>query len=808
MFSAPLALLLVAQPLLIRPVRPPIRPAPAPAHVQSDEEILKGVHVAADGAALVEFFRQRVTPSADAERLAKLTTQLSDKSAEVHTKAATELIGIGPLATPALRRVVNHADSEDSVSRARKCLNAIEGANGSAVVQSAVRVLAARRPEGAAEALVTYLPFADDETIVQEIETALQSVGLRDGKLEAALVRALTDRIPIRRSVAARVLSQVGGTQGHTLVRPLLKDAKPSVRMQAALSLADSHDAHAVPVLIELVADLPPDGRRRVEAYLIELAGEWAVKTPQGSDALSGRLRRQLWTAWWQTLDGKQLLEEFSNRTLTNEERDRALAALAKLDDVSPEVRAKASEELIGLGGRAAALLRQTINQGNAKVVGPARQCLAALEGDTAKPLPDAAPRLLALRRPEGAIEALLAYIPFAESDSLTDQLTELLASIGCTDGKADAALVRALEDKVAARRAVAAVALCKGGADDELPAIRKLLRDSDVNVRLRAAIALAQHGEKTAVPVLIALLADLPLERVWEDEEVLATLAGDKAPNERVGSDKASRTASVNAWKAWWGKEEKNVDLAKLTDLTRDSGLLLAIENQTGRVCEMTRGGKIRWKIEGLQWPMDAVVCRNGNVFVIHQSGNWLSMRDRQGKELWQKNCNQAFYCQLLRNGNLFVACRNQTLEFDANGKEVSSQFSQIGWIAGACKFPNGHVGLISNQGHYVRLDASGKQVKTYQATIPGGASNAEVLPGDRVVATLNIGRVAEYDDKGKTLWETNVVNPAFPHRLPNGHTLVPQNGMNLIHELDGKGKIVADKKDLECRPWRIRRR
>ena len=43
-------------------------------------------------------------------------------------------------------------------------------------------------------------------------------------------------------------------------------------------------------------------------------------------------------------------------------------------------------------------------------------------------------------------------------------------------------------------------------------------------------------------------------------------------------------------------------------------------------------------------------------------------------------------------------------------------------------------------------------------------------------MVASLNIGRVTEYDNKGKTVWETNVVNPAFPHRLSNGHTLVAQ--------------------------------
>ena len=202
-------------------------------------------------------------------------------------------------------------------------------------------------------------------------------------------------------------------------------------------------------------------------------------------------------------------------------------------------------------------------------------------------------------------------------------------------------------------------------------------------------------------------------------------------------------------------------------------------------------------------------MVCRNGNVFVTHQNHNQVSLWSRQGKELWTRQCNMPFACQQLRNGNIFVVCRNHVAEYDSNGKEVSSQVHNVGWIVGGYKFPNGQVGLFTQQGRYLRLDAAGKQVKTYQVTFQGGvAMNSEVLPGDRVVTSLNIGRVAEYDSKGKTVWETNVANPACPHRLPNGHTLVAQNGANHLYEMDRKGKIVVEKKDLEYRPWRIRRR
>ncbi|MHB1424722.1 MAG: HEAT repeat domain-containing protein [Gemmataceae bacterium] len=811
-----LAFLLIAQPVPMNLTAPASRPAPAVAAVNNDEQILKDYHLVSSGADLLTFFRQRGTLSATVEHLAQLTKQLNDKSEAVYAKAMAELIGLGPLAAPALRQAFNYADNEEALTRARKCLQAIEGASGSAVVQSAVRMLAVRRPEGAIEELIAYLPFADDETVVQEVESALLALGMRDGKPESALLRALSDSAPIRRGIAARVLCQIGGKEGIAAVRPLLKDGRPTVRMAAALSLANKHDTEALTVLINLIAELPPEGRKRVEEYLSELAGEWTVKTPQGSDGMSGRLRRELWSAWWHALDGNQLLEEFRGRTLSDEERSRALSLIDKLGDASAAVRTKAGEELIGMGPRTASLLRQTIERQDAanserqrRLIASAQQCLTSLEGESAKPLPEAAPRLLVLRRPRGTVEALLAYIPFVESETLAAQITDLLASVGCSDGKADPALVRALEDKVSERRAAAAVALCKGKAN-ELAAVRKLLSDSDAVVRLRAAVALAERGDKSAVPVLIALLADLPLERVWEAEDVLTTLAGDNAPNQQAGNDKACRAASVKAWNAWWSKEEKNVDLAKLSDAERGNGLLLAIDMHAGKVLEVSRDGRVRWQLQGPQWPWDAVVSRNGNVFVVHGNTNQVSLWTRQGKELWQKSCNMPFACQQLRNGNFFVVCRQQVIEFDPNGKEVSSrQMPNLNWIVGGCQFPNGHVGLLSQQGQYVRLDTTGKEVKTFSVNCQGGvAMQAEVLPGDRVLASLNINRVAEYDDKGKMRWESNIVNPAVPHRLPNGHTLVAQNGMNHLYELDRNGKPVSEKKDLEYRPWRIRRR
>src|SRR5262249_4877603 len=420
-------------------------------------------------------------------------------------------------------------------TRARACLRSIEGQSGANLVINAARLLASRKAQGAAGVLLGYLPYAEDNNTFAEIEAALVAVGLKDGKPDPALVKAIKDRVSLRRGAAARVICEVGGAAFHPYIRPLLKDPKPSVRLRAALALVGAYDAEAIPVLIDLLADLQPALRNQAEDYLTHLAGEWAVSGPRGNDQMSRRLRRDVWAAWWKQTDGAGLLDEFKTRTPSDSEIEKVTALIKKLDAPSAEARDSASQEIIGFGRKASSLLRQAVHQNHPRISPFAARCLEAIEKDTPNPLPAAAPRLLALRRPEGTVEALLGYLPCCESEDVATQLIDVLATVGAPGGKASEALTRALEDRIAARRAAAAVALCKARATGQLANIGKLLEDPDTSVRLRAAQGLAALGQKPAVPVLIALLADLPLEQVWEVEDYLSQVAGDKTPSQFV---------------------------------------------------------------------------------------------------------------------------------------------------------------------------------------------------------------------------------------------------------------------------------
>ncbi|MFO0846465.1 MAG: HEAT repeat domain-containing protein [Gemmataceae bacterium] len=780
-----------------------------------DENLLRAARLATSDAGLLDFFRKRTPPAAPRSRIDDMVKRLSSGEPAQRDTAQAELTAVGQPAVPALRTAANNVDDADGSARARACLGNIEGVPAANLVTHAARLLAQRKPAGAAEALIGYLPFAEDDPTFQEVEHALVAVALRDGKPDPALVQALQDKLPLRRGTAAQVICQAGGAALHGAVRPLLKDPRPSVRLRAALGLVGAYDAEAIPVLIDLLAELQPKLRQQAEEYLTQLAGEWAVAGPKGNDVMSRQLRRDIWAAWWKNTDGERLLDEFKSRATSDDDLLRVTALIAKLGDDKPEARDAAVAELIGLGKSAASLLRRAVNDADPRVSPLAGRCLDAIEKDAPAALPAAAPRLLGLRKPPGTVETLLMYLPFCESADLAEQLTDSLSAVAAPGGKPDEALVKALEGKVATRRALAVLALCRARAVGEFArrpqAAQGPRRDGAGSAPPRGW----RRWARDAVPAMIGLLKDLPLALAWEVEDYLGDLAGDRAPLEAVSEDPASRAKAAAAWGRWWGDSHKSVALGAAAG-RRESGHYLLVENYNqafgrGRVLEVDQSGKTLWEVRDLNFPNDAQVLRNGHVLVIEQQSR-LSERDRSGKVVGlDRHYPNVFHAERLRDGTTFVACRNQLLLIDAKGNPTMTYNYTSNTILAARRFRDGTMGLLSYGGQYVRIDRSGKEVKNAQ--LPGwgnvSANGAELLPGDRVViADGRFNRLVELGLDGKAAWECPITYPLSPTLAPNGHVVVTGMNNTAIYEVDRKGKVVKDWKGFDFRPFRAVRR
>src|SRR6185437_15303557 len=96
-----------------------------------------------------------------------------------------------------------------------------------------------------------------DETGQAEVQQALNTVAFKDGKPEPVVVRALTDEQGARRAAAAEALCLGGDRERLPTIRKLLSDSEPAVRLKTALALAGIRERAAVPVLIELIGELP-----------------------------------------------------------------------------------------------------------------------------------------------------------------------------------------------------------------------------------------------------------------------------------------------------------------------------------------------------------------------------------------------------------------------------------------------------------------------------------------------------------------------------------------------------------------------
>jgi HEAT repeat protein len=754
---------------------------------------------------LLDFFRKRAQPPPGRAAIEQLARALGSESATGADAAQRELVSIGAPVVPVLREVANRVDAVRSSQRARQILELIEGPSADRLPIEAARLLAARKPRGAAEAILGYLPFADNDVVVEELVTALTAVALRDGKGDPALLAALKGPRAFGRAVAARALCKAAGTSSWDAVRPLLADSEPSIRLQAALALADAHDSQAIGVLIECLADGPPQLAGRAEGYLTALAGEWAVHGPPGNDLVSRELRRELWATWWKKTSGELLLRELQARTLTDAEVQRARALLHKLETETGETAASAARDLVALGPRVSPLLRRAVRQEHPRLSPAAARCLDGIEREyPPAPLPEALFRMLSLRRPEGTVPALLAFVPCAEDDETVGRVEGVLRSVGVVDGKADEALVKALQDACGIRRAVAAVALWQGRAKDLLPAVRKVLADRDIDVRQRVARELASAGDREAAVVLAGLLELLPEERAWEIEEQLERLAGDNAPA-AVTDTPLDWKKVAGAWKEWW---QGNRDRVAMTSSFAPSsggslrGFTLLVKPLASSVIELGPDGKQRWALTGLQFPLDAQVLANQHVLVAEL--NRVTERDLRGKILWQKEVPQPLCLQRLANGNTLIASDNLLLEIDRRGKEVLRV--TLPGIAAARRLPDGRVVAFDRQ-NIIQMDRTGREVKRASVRVGGAGANEVLDNGHVLTVSPGRGNMTEFDVDGKEIGRFELPGASHAFRLPNGHTLVLTIMGNRYVELDKNYKPIKETA-LADAVFRVKRR
>ena len=263
-----------------------------------DEAILRRAGVPLEADALVQFFQKRCLAEKDRADIAKLIRQVGAADYRTREKATLDLVKRGPAVLEMLRAAP--AGDTEVQSRLESSIRRIHEKEVNPGVRAiAVRVLAQRKP-GSAETLLAYLPFADDERVIDEIRWQLIKHARKDGKPDPALAAALSDRAPPRRAGAAEALARVAGAEHQDALRKLLADADPSVRYHTARGLAFAKEPGAVPVLIDALTELPINAAWQAEDFLLRLAGATTPPTtPMGNDKEARARCKAAWQLWW-----------------------------------------------------------------------------------------------------------------------------------------------------------------------------------------------------------------------------------------------------------------------------------------------------------------------------------------------------------------------------------------------------------------------------------------------------------------------------------------------------------------------------
>jgi hypothetical protein len=509
-------------------------------------------------------------------------------------------------------------------------------------------------------------------------------------------------------------------------------------------------------------------------------------------------------------IDGPALLEYFRRRTPSDAEQKALKQRAQQLGSDAFPLRRLATDELIRAGRSSLPYLRDMATHKDAETARRASYCIQAIEQHTRLGLSATASRVLAERNVSGALETLLAYLPFVDEPWVEEEVRMSIKRLGLVGGKAAPVLEQALGDPESKRRVAAAWIVGLSTDSEQRAKVLPRLADAAPEVRFHAAASLLASRESAAVPTLIDLVGAPPLDLAWRAEDLLFRVAGDQGPS--VWLDRANDNSGAkvkSAWIAWWNANQSRIDWKALTLDEQALGLTLVVENQRadgGRLYETNAAGQVRWEIS-VQNPIDAQWLPGGRILVGDSRSSLIYETDTRGNIGWRHTGISPTSLQRLANGNTVVSTYQKILEINREGRIVFEYATQ-GHTYHARKLPDNHYVWIDACGEIGEIDETGKLLA--KAKVGGGLSwgSIERLRNGRYLVALGgVGKVQEIDMAGKVYWEKTVPNPNRAVRLANGHILVASHGDGCVYEFDANGN-ERWKHPCAGRPFAVQRR
>jgi outer membrane protein assembly factor BamB len=236
----------------------------------------------------------------------------------------------------------------------------------------------------------------------------------------------------------------------------------------------------------------------------------------------------------------------------------------------------------------------------------------------------------------------------------------------------------------------------------------------------------------------------------------------------------------------------------AQLAFNAKNLGKTLVVLLDVGKIIMLDSSNNILWKIDNLQFPLDAQILPDEKVLVAEHQGNKVTERNKKGEIIWEKKIDGPLAVQKLEDGSIFIASKSNIVFVDQKGKEIS-EFTPPNNepIMKANIASNGDLCLVlsTQQGNakFVRFDKNKKPVATYDIDVRTSGGKVDILPnGNSLITEVYGNRVIEFNNEGKEVWKFECEQPVAAVRLPNGNTLVTSMTQMKALEIDPKGKEI----------------
>jgi HEAT repeat protein len=493
--------------------------------------------------------------------------------------------------------------------------------------------------------------------------------------------------------------------------------------------------------------------------------------------------------------DGPTLLAYLRKQTGNDADLLQLENLVRQLGDKNYRVRQNATQRIIALGPLALHALESTQRNPSAEVKERGKKCIQTIRKNFDWGTPVAAIRLLTRLKPAGTLEVLLGYLPYATSDDAVVELWYSIDPLSVAKGKVHAALVKALANRVPARRALAGCLVGRKGDAAQKKLVHALLKDTDPIVRLRAAQGMLAGENPEAIPVLIALIEAHTVLIAWQAEELLHWLAGDTAPVVTVGAGKGDTPKKCRtAWESWWVKHGTSLDWAKVRQDHRRPGLILVWEQShagsAGKLWLYGCDGMPRWEMDiiGLQ---HAQLLPNGSLLLTELCNPGLLERKNNPTE---EERNKGWYHVRVRTLEGTVVSQ---LQIDPEKPEP--------WIAR--RMPDGSTFILDTMDLKVyrpgwrpkyTLPGFQRGLRPLKARFEGNGTIVCICTdrtGTPILIRLHARSGEEMSRTKLGVSNTDLFKGV--ERLRNGNTVVVSNLPSLFNrfsELDSKGKKVVE--------------